>query len=168
MHHKVTVGTYLKMTLRETIRNIIGILLLTSFSVQGQELDSLDFVYQKILDNKDFVDKIKDKPELLCDSTLIFQRTAIWEPTNLSFDDKILLYDTTITDCPVLKIKVKPLKKNRFEILAYITKSFPPLEQGGCFRKLTVTYKCKLVTKKNKWEFKNVEIESIDGLLMTL
>jgi hypothetical protein len=156
------------MTLQETIRNILGILILTSFSVQGQELDSLAFVYQKILDNDEFVDKIKDKPELLCDSTLIFQRSTIWEPTNLRFDDKTLLFDTTITDCPVLKIKVKPLNKSRFEILAYITKSFPPLEEGGCFRKMTVTYKCKLVTRKNEWKFKNVEIKSIDGLLMTL
>ena len=156
------------MTLPETFRNIIGIFLLTFFPAQGQVLDSLDFVYQEILDNQEFVDRIKGHPDLLCDSTLIFQRSTIWEPTNLRFDNRKVILNTTNTDCPVLRFKVIPLRKNRFEILAYITKSYPPQNKGGCLRALTVTYKCKLVTRKKGWKFKNVEIKSTDKLLKTL
>jgi len=139
----------------------ITIIFLFPFGLIGQSLDSLQFVYQTIIDNPKFVKHINLHPDALCNGTLRFQRNSILEPTELYFQGKKVLTDLRDSDCSIMQFYVTEIGRNKYKIICNLHKSFPG---EGCQRILRVTYSCVLKTKSRRWKFKKEKVDSFDGL----
>ena len=142
--------------------SIFCFLAFSSKESKSQGLDSLNFVYQTILDDPEFVNSINLFPDIFCDTTLRYERISIWEPTYLKFQNVSLKTDIKESDCAIMKFQVTQLSANKYEIRCNISKVFPG---EGCKRSIRVTYSGILKTNKKGWKFKKINIDAQQGLL---
>ena len=141
--------------LKRLIKMSILLVFIGFCQAKGQELDSLVFVYQTMLDNPEFVEEVKNNQDLFCGSTLYYRDEPAWEKDRLTFNNRELVYSTTDSNCAVVEFETKRVKERKYEIACTVTKWFP---STGCQEILWVRYSAVLKTQTKKWKFRREKV----------
>jgi hypothetical protein len=124
----------------------------------SQGIKDIDLIYQKILDDENFINKIQKDSTFHCDTDFVYIPADNDSLLILDFQGKLIrkyeIGEKIIS--PIFKFKYKKQSENSFCVKVSIEKSCWQSERG--FLAKTITYTCILKRKNDSYKLKNIKI----------